>query len=71
MAFKFHAFAPGALALARRIHLNTLIAPNFEQMFSGNFLLLIDALQLKRIKPNAAAASFAGVHNQATDLHLF
>ena len=70
MALQFNAFAPGTFAFARGINLDPFIAPDLEQTFPGEFLFLIDSLQLKGIKPNAATAPFAHVHHQAADLHL-
>jgi hypothetical protein len=62
MPHQFYTLAPRAIALARRIDHHIFVVLDLEQMFSGAFFLLINALKLKRVKPNAATTALANIH---------
>jgi hypothetical protein len=68
MAHQFHPFAARAISLASRIDDHIFVALNFEQVLSGTLLLLVNALKLERIKPNAPATTLANVHLEVANL---
>jgi hypothetical protein len=68
MPHQLHPFAPRAITLARRIDDDIFVALNFKQMLPGAFLLLINALKLERVEPDAAATALTNVYLQVSDL---
>jgi hypothetical protein len=68
MAVQFDVATTGTGSFARRVDRDPVIALDLEQMFPGRFLLLIDALELERIEPDASASPFTHIHADITNL---
>jgi hypothetical protein len=66
--YQFYSFTARAIALARCIDDHIFVALDFEQMFAGAFLLLINALKFEGVEPNAAATALANVDLETANL---
>ena len=70
LALEFDACAPGAIALALKINDERRITLQMQHLVAGHFALFIHTLEFKRIKPDAGAATFAGIHGHAPNGEL-
>jgi hypothetical protein len=68
---KFYFRAARAVAFARTIYHNVLMALNTKQRFTGGLVLFVDALQFERVKPDTATPTLANVDLKTTDLNFF
>ena len=70
MAHQLYSFATRAISFARRINHHIFVALDFKQMLPGAFLLLINPLKFKCVKPDAAATALTNVHLDTANLFL-
>jgi hypothetical protein len=68
MTMESHLGTTGTLPFSGHIQYDSVIALYLKQMFPGQFLFLIYALQFKGIEPNPAASVLADVDDKAADL---
>jgi hypothetical protein len=68
---KFYSRAARAIAFARTVYHNVLIALNMKQGFASRLVLFVDALQFERVKPDTATPTLANINFKTTDLNFF
>lgn len=70
MAFELHAGAARAIAFAGAIHHQRRVVLEMQNLGRRDFVLFIEALEFKRIEPDARATALAGIHRHAPDGEL-
>ena len=61
MAFELHAVAARTGTLAQKVHVDARVALDAQQMFRGNFALLVHVLEFKGVEPDAATSAVADI----------
>src|SRR5690348_9154826 len=68
VAMQLNPGAAGTIAFSSGIHLNAFIPFDVKQSLPGRFVILIDLLKLKNIKPDPAATALANIDLKSAHL---